>query len=102
MANAGSFRKGEKRQNQGKHGPSKTTKNAREAIALLVEGNIPRMQGWLDEIAQTEGPMAAWRCLQDVIEYHVPKLQRTEHANADGEPFVIEIQRFGDAPETPR
>ena len=96
------FNKLNKSPNHGKRGPGKATKNAREAIALLVEGNIPRMQGWLDEIAEKEGPMAAWRCLQDVIEYHVPKLQRTEHANADGEPFVIEIQRFSDAPETPR
>jgi hypothetical protein len=81
--------------------PNKTTQNAREAIAMLVENNIPRMQGWLDAIAEKDGPAAAWRCLQDVVEYHIPKLQRTEHANADGEPFVIEITRFSDALKAP-
>lgn len=39
--------------------PNTATKNAREAIGMLVEGNIPRMQGWLDEIAKTDGPAAA-------------------------------------------
>ena len=58
--------------------PNKTTVNAREAIARLVDGNAARMQEWLDKIAQDEGPMAAWRCLSDVIEYHVPKLSRSE------------------------
>ena len=66
------------------------TKNAREAIGMLVEGNIPRMQGWLDEIAKTDGPAAAWRCLQDVIEYHIPKLARTELTGPGGGAVVIE------------
>lgn len=58
--------------------PNKATVNAREAIARLVDGNAARMQEWLDAIARDEGPMAAWRCLADVIEYHVPKLSRSE------------------------
>jgi hypothetical protein len=57
---------------------NKATVNAREAIARLVDGNAARMQEWLDAIARDEGPMAAWRCLADVIEYHVPKLSRSE------------------------
>ena len=60
--------------------PNLATKNAREAIALLVDANSERMQGWLDQIAEKDGPMAAWRCLADVIEYHIPKLARTEVA----------------------
>lgn len=54
------------------------TANARKAIASLVDNNVPRMQAWLDEIAKKQGAAAAWRCMMDVIEYHVPKLQRTE------------------------
>lgn len=80
MANTGAFRKGEKRAKQGKHGPPKATLLAREAIAKLVDGNAHRLQTWLDEIAQDEkhGPMVAWKCFMDVIEYHIPKLARTE------------------------
>ncbi len=59
---------------------NKATKNAREAIGALVEANSPRMQEWLDRIAEEQGPLAAWNCMRDVIEYHIPKLARTEHA----------------------
>ncbi len=62
-----------------KGSPNKATRAAREAIARLVDGNAERMQEWLDRIAEEEGPMAAWRCMTDVIEYHIPKLARTEH-----------------------
>lgn len=66
--------------------PNKTTILAREAISRLVDGNTPRLQEWLDEIAQKEGPLVAWKCMMDVIEYHVPKLSRTEHTGPDGGP----------------
>lgn len=76
---------------RGKGTPNKSTANAREAIARLVDDNAERMQGWLDEIAEREGPLAAWRCMHDVIEYHIPKLQRTEVTGADGGPvYVVE------------
>lgn len=68
---------------------NKATANAREAIARLVDANADRMQGWLDQIAEDQGPMAAWKCMTDVIEYHIPKLARTELANADGQAFRI-------------
>ena len=88
MANAGSFRKGEKRPGQGKHGPPKATAAAREAIASFVDGNAERMQGWLDDIAADPklGPAAAFDRLMAVMEYHVPKLQRTEHTGENGGP----------------
>lgn len=69
--------------------PNKATANAREAIARFVDNNADRMQGWLDEIAEQQGPMAAWRCLADVLEYHVPKLARTEHVGDGGGPVRI-------------
>lgn len=58
--------------------PNKATANARAAIAKLVDDNAGRMQAWLDQIANEQGPQAAWRCMTDVIEYHVPKLSRSE------------------------
>lgn len=56
------------------------TQLAREAIAQLVDGNAHRLNGWLDEIAKhpDHGPLQAWKCMMDVIEYHIPKLQRTD------------------------
>jgi hypothetical protein len=73
--------------------PNQATTNAREAIARFVDANVPRMQAWLDEIAADpkHGPLAAMKCVQDVLEYHVPKLQRTELTGADGQPLVVRI-----------
>lgn len=68
--------------------PNKATTQAREAIAKLVDGNADRLQAWLDEIAEKD-PEKAWRCMMDVIEYHIPKLARTEHVGDGGGPVRI-------------
>lgn len=87
--------------------PNKATADARAAIALFVNRNAPRLQGWLDAIADgmkgpddEEGnetyliepdPQKAFELFQSVIEYHVPKLARTELAapkDADGAPLL--------------
>lgn len=80
------FKKGESGNPNGKPvgAVSKSTRNAREAISRLVDDNAERMQGWLDQIAAEQGPMAAWKCISDVIEYHIPKLSRTEMTGKDG------------------
>jgi hypothetical protein len=92
MANRTAFKKGEKKPNQGKRGPSKTTVLAREAIARLADGNVDRLQGWLDDIAldERQGPAVAFKLFMDVLEYHVPKLARTEVTGKDGGPVIIQ------------
>lgn len=67
--------------------PNKATTQAREAIALFVEGNVERLNGWLDEIA-AESPKDAFDRFMSVVEYHVPKLARTDHQmlDKDGKP----------------
>ena len=72
--------------------PNKSTANAREAIAAFVEAQTPRLQQLLERIEAEEGPLAAFRCVQDLLEYHVPKLQRTEVTGADGGPQVIRYE----------
>lgn len=57
--------------------PNKATAQAREAIALFVDNNAHRLQAWLDQIAE-EDPKRAFELFQSVLEYHVPKLARTE------------------------
>lgn len=81
-------------------GPNKATKNAREAIARLVDGNVERMQEWLDEIAEKEGALKAWQCMTDVIEYHIPKLSRTELTGKDGTELPTAV--FNIHPAAPR
>jgi hypothetical protein len=80
---------GERRGGRKAGTPNKATANAREAFARLVEGNVDRVQGWLDQIAVTDGPKAALMCFLDLAEYHVPKLARTELTGQDGGPVTI-------------
>lgn len=63
--------------------PNKATQAAREAIGAFVDGNAHRLQGWLDRIAEKD-PEKAFSLFQSVIEYHVPKLARSELVGKDG------------------
>lgn len=76
--------------------PNKATAEARNAIASFVDGNAHRLQQWLDEIANgvpaldekgkvipgrfsvRPDPVKAFELFQSVIEYHVPKLARSD------------------------
>ena len=93
MANRTAFKKGEKKPNQGKRGPSKTTLQAREAVAKLADGNVDRLQGWLDQIAADEkqGPAVAFKLFMDVLEYHIPKLARAEHVGDKNAPIPVQF-----------
>lgn len=62
--------------------PNKATQNAREAIAVFVEGNVDRLNGWLDQIAQ-ESPKDAFDAFMKVVEYNIPKLNRTDVQQLD-------------------
>lgn len=97
MPGATEYKKGQKRgPGRPKGMPNKTTSMAREAIAKLVDGNSDRLQEWLDQIAQDEkqGPAVAFKLLMDVMEYHVPKLARTELVgDGGGAVQVDEVKR---------
>jgi hypothetical protein len=71
-------------------------RNAREAIKLLVEKNVPKVQKWLDSIEKEQGAQAAYRCFIDLVEYAVPKMSRNE-LTAD-QPTAISIS-WGTATE---
>jgi hypothetical protein len=75
--------------------PNKATAQAKEAIARFVDGNADRLQEWLDQIAEEDGPKAAFACFTDLLEYHVPKLARTEvlGPGANGEHVFQVIER---------
>lgn len=69
--------------------PNKATQNAREAIASFVEGNVDRLNNWLDSIA-VDSPKDAFNCFMSVVEYHIPKLQRQEVTGLDGGPVLTQ------------
>ena len=76
--------------------PNKATADARKAIAEFVEGNAHRLTDWLDRVA-IDNPAKAFEMFQSVVEYHIPKLARTELAGDKDAPLTIQITRFGDA-----
>lgn len=71
--------------------PNKATQAAREAVARFVDGNADRLQEWLDEIAREKGAQAAFDSFTTLLEYHVPKLARTETTGKDGGPQELVI-----------
>lgn len=64
--------------------PNKATQEAREAIAMFVDGNADKLENWLEQIA-ADNPKDAFNCFMSVVEYHIPKLQRTDNRFIDGE-----------------
>ena len=86
---------GERYGGRGKGTPNKATADARQAIAQFVDGNAHRLTEWLDQVARgvpkrdeqgnltgeytvPPNPAKAFDMFQSVVEYHVPKLARTE------------------------
>jgi hypothetical protein len=78
--------------------PNKSTQAAREAIAMFVDGNAHRLTDWLNEVANGNpdadikpNPAKAFELFQSVVEYHVPKLARTEVTGADQGPVEMVV-----------
>jgi len=76
-------------------------RNALEAIDLLVEASIPRMQGWLDTIAEEDGAKAAMDTMLKLMEYYAPKLARSEITGAGGAPLQLQVVKFTDVIDNP-
>jgi hypothetical protein len=76
--NSGTFVKGEIRPKQGKRGPGKITMLARQAIALVVDGNADKLQLLLDEIHKTDGPKAAFDCYVKLYEINKQESRMAE------------------------
>jgi len=95
MGNQTQFKKGDKNcagPGRPKGLQNKATGAAREAIARFVDGNADRLQGWLDTVAEEQGALAAIRCFNDLLEYHVPKLARHTITGADDGPVQLTIK----------
>jgi hypothetical protein len=70
--------------------PNKSTAAVREAIAKMAELNAPRFSNWLDQVA-AKSPEKACDIYLRAIEYHIPKLARTEVTGQDGQPVALQV-----------
>ena len=92
---------GERRGGRATGTPNKATADARAAIALFVNGNANRLQEWLDGVAEDD-PEKAFQLFMGVVEYHVPKLARTELTGKDGKDLPTEVHHHIYAGPRPR
>lgn len=88
---------GEITQNRGNAGlgrpkgvPNKATSAVREAIARMAEENSENFIGWLNQVASTN-PEKACDIYLKAIEYHIPKLARTEVTGNDNGPVIMKV-----------
>ena len=66
--------------------PNKVTRDVREAIAVFAQDNVEQMSEWLNAI---EDPAKRLELYLRALEYHVPKLARTEVTGNDGGPVDV-------------
>ena len=78
--------------------PNKATTEAREAIKALLDANLPYLQTWLYNTAEglkddetgkwivPPNPGKACDIVQNMVEYAVPKLARTEVVGDEKQP----------------
>jgi len=70
--------------------PNKATQEAREAVKAILDSNLPYIQSWIQSTAEgifddktgkwivQPNPAKACEIVQNLVEYSVPKLARTE------------------------
>lgn len=61
--------------------PNKVTKDVRAAMAIFCQDNVDLMAEWLKEV---DDPAKRIDLFLRALEYHVPKLARTEVSGVDG------------------
>lgn len=87
--------------------PNHVTRDTRAAIALIAEEKAPQFKRWLERTANgvrervKKGEKAVWLVKPDpgraaqiylsAIEYHIPKLARTEITGKDGKPVTVAV-----------
>jgi len=83
--------------------PNKATTEAREAVKALIDANLPYLQTWLYNTAEglkddetgkyiiLPNPGKACDIVQNLVEYAVPKLARTEVVGDDKAPVRMVV-----------
>ena len=67
---------------------NKSTTELKQTVANFVASNAEKFAGWLDKIEQDNGPLEAFKRVEALLEYALPKQARvdTTITGADGGP----------------
>jgi hypothetical protein len=71
--------------------PNRSTALVREAIARMAEDNAENFNRWITEVAASS-PEKACDIYLKAIEYHIPKLARTEVTGAENGPIKMDFR----------
>ena len=83
--------------------PNKATTEAREAVKAILDSNLPFIQSWIQSTAEgiyddlagkwivQPNPAKACEIVQNLVEYSVPKLARTEVVGDAKAPVALTI-----------
>ena len=79
---------------------NKSSERVRNAIAAFADQSIDKFIGWIEQVAEDD-PKAAADLFLKTIEYHIPKLARTEiDGNVDHEVVIQVMSNIGYAPNS--
>lgn len=70
--------------------PNKATAELRAVVKQLAEGLAPQVEVWIKRGAK-RNPLGAANLVVSLLEFAVPKLQRTELTGANGEPVKVTL-----------
>jgi hypothetical protein len=83
--------------------PNKATQEAREAVKAILDSNLPFIQSWIQSTAEgiyddqagkwivQPNPAKACEIVQNLVEYSVPKLARTEVVGDEQKPVRMVV-----------
>ena len=83
--------------------PNKATTEAREAVKAILDNNLPFIQAWIQSTAEgifddqsgkwvvPPNPAKACDIVQNMVEYAVPKLARTEVVGDEQKPVRMVV-----------
>lgn len=66
----------------------------KRVVAQFVEDNSVKFQGWLDDIQESDGSLEAFKRVEALLEYCLPKLARSEITGKDGETLSVTIKQI--------
>lgn len=70
--------------------PNKVTRDTRQMVAAIATRMAEEVEGWIRRGSKRDPLGAAGKYLQ-MLEFHIPKLARTEITGKDGKPVTVQV-----------